>query len=138
MGVVTVVNHPGQPYKNTITAGNHQVVVDATTNLGGQDAGPSPHDMLWGALGACTSMTMAMYAKRKGYDLQEIRVELSESKVQNPSGKGMIPHVDKKIIVKGNLSQPELDDLKRVAEKCPVNKLIMEPKSMGSTLNLVV
>ncbi len=132
---VTVTALKGQPYRQLITAGNHTFYADATVASGGQDSAPNPHDLLLGALGACTSMTLQMYAKRKGYQLDAVSVKLDEGKAQTATG--TVPSISKTIEVKGQLSQQELDDLKRVAEKCPVNKIITGDKQMNSVLNLI-
>lgn len=132
---VTVTALKGQPYRQVITAGNHTFYADTRPDNGGQDTAPNPHELLLGALGACTSMTLQMYARCRGYPLEEVSVKLDEGKAQTASG--TVPSISKTIELKGPLSQQELDDLKRVAEKCPVNKLITGDKQMNSVLNLI-
>jgi putative redox protein len=135
---VTVTAHARQPYRQTITAGNHTYYADAPLSNGGQDTAPNPHALILGALGACTTMTLQMYANRKGWDLSDVTVKLDEGKTRIPGKAGVIPLITKDIEVKGNLSADQVKQLKTIAEKCPVNQLIMGEKQMNSRLDLVV
>lgn len=133
MPMVTVSAVAGQPYRQQITAGNHTFYSDIKPHQGGQDTAPDPHDLLLGALGACTAMTMQIYAQRKGWDLQGVTIDVSETKTP-----GTPITLHKKIQVKGNLSADQQKTLQTIAEKCPVNKLIKdETKLITSSLDLV-
>ena len=69
-----------EKYKTTIETGNHQLIADEPVPLG-QDIGPNPYDFLLAALGACVTMTLRMYADRKGWDLEEVHVHLEQSRI---------------------------------------------------------
>jgi putative redox protein len=135
---VTVTSIAGQPYRQAITVRNHVIYSDAGKSNGGQDTAPNPHELLLGALGACTNMTLQMYAKRKGWDLKDVSVELQEKKVLVPGQSKLVPEISKDIKVRGNLSPTQVQSLETIAEKCPVNLLIKDDKQMVSKFNHVV
>jgi putative redox protein len=83
-------------------------------------------------------MTLQMYAQRKKWDLQGVTVNVTETEVAGANPGQKMPHIQKDIEVRGNLDAQQLSTLKAIAEKCPVNKLMNEPKQTGSTLSLVV
>lgn len=135
---VTIQSLAGQGYRQQIQVGAHTFFADVTPDLGGQDTAPSPHEYLLGALGACTAMTLQMYAERKNWDLQGVSVRVDESNTTPAGQTKAIPLINKTIDVRGNLDADQLAALKSVAEKCPVNKLITGEKQVTSALNLVV
>ncbi|HEY9715093.1 MAG TPA: OsmC family protein, partial [Chroococcales cyanobacterium] len=90
MAQVQVKARHDQQYKQEIKAGTHAFVADAPSSVGGADNGPEPHELLLASLGACTSITLQMYAKRKGWDLKDVIVDLKEEQVDDPeTGKPM-------------------------------------------------
>ena len=113
-----------------ITAGKHQSVADEPKGSGGTDLGPSPYGYLLSALGACTAMTLRMYADYKKIDLQEVEVQLTHDKVhasdgeQTESSKGKIDQIKRRIRLEGNLSDQERKRLTEIADKCPVHKTL--------------
>lgn len=133
MTTVQVQAVTNTPYKQQITVGNHTFTADVTPEKGGQDTAPDPHQYLLAALGACTNMTLQMYASRKGWDLKGVSVELSEGK----SADGRTPKIEKNISVQGNLTDDQVKRLKSIAEACPVNKIITGSPEMASQLNLL-
>src|SRR5579884_3301142 len=76
-----VVHGSGARFAQEITAGAHRFTADEPVSAGGSDQGPSPYDLLLAALGSCTSMTLGMYARRKGWPLEEVTVTLRHSKL---------------------------------------------------------
>src|SRR6187200_1537060 len=75
------VRGAGNGFVQEIVAGRHQLRSDEPTSAGGTDTGPTPYDLLLAALGSCTSMTVSLYARRKGWPLEEVTVLLSHSKI---------------------------------------------------------
>src|SRR5476649_1549916 len=65
-------------YRQEINTGKYKITADAPKSVGGEETAPDPHELLLAALGACSSITMQMYAKRKGYPLKTVNIELSE------------------------------------------------------------
>src|ERR1700744_589413 len=101
-GVVTVTETGSGTYTQQITAGHHQLVADEPQPIGA-DAGPTPYDLLLAALGACTSMTVRMYANRKDWPLECVRVTLRHSRIhaedcaECETTSGWVDHIDRDI-----------------------------------------
>jgi putative redox protein len=123
-------------YRQEINTGKYKILADAPKSVGGEETAPDPHELLLASLGACSSITMQMYAKRKGYPLKTVNIELSESKqddTQNP-GQTMVL-INKNIKVTGDLSPEQVNDLKNIADKCPVHKLISGSKQITTAIS---
>ncbi len=137
MSNVLVKTNSSNEYKQTIQAGSHSFLADAPKAVGGSETAPDPHELLLGSLGACTSITMQMYAKRKGWDLKEVTVELSEEKVEDAEHPGQtIAKIQRNIKVSGNLAADQVDSLKAIADKCPIHKLLSGPKQISTSIDL--
>lgn len=125
-----VVTRTGQGFRTEIAAGRHRLVADEPESVGGTDAGPTPYDLLGAALGACTSMTLRMYADRKEWPLEEAIVHLTHSKVHASdcerceTEEGKIDRIERSIEVKGDLSDDQRQRLLEIANKCPVHRTL--------------
>ena len=125
-----VVRTGAKAYTSEIRAGNHHFLADEPTSVGGDDLGPTPYDLLISALGACTGMTLRMYADRKGWDLREVRVHLSHKKdypedagmTHEPKGK--LDHISRVLELEGNLDESQRMRLLEIADKCPVHRTL--------------
>lgn len=135
MSQVIVTSQPGKGLQQEIKAGKHSLRADAGTDIGGNDSGPNPHELMLSALGACTSMTLQLFAQRRGWELESVTVELNEETVENPElpGKKM-PKITRKVAVTGNLNAEQLESLKQIADKCPIHKLLTESKQIVTSL----
>lgn len=136
MAEVLVQSNNTNNFIHDITLGAHKLTADIDTELGGKDKGPNPHELMLAALGACTSMTIKVYAGRKGWDVQEVNVKLKDEQIvdpENPSRK--LPKITRTIRVSGNLTQEQLDTLKAIADKCPIHKLLTDSKQIETELN---
>ncbi|MFK8038996.1 MAG: alpha/beta fold hydrolase [Crocinitomicaceae bacterium] len=108
----------------------HQLVVDEPKSIGGDDLGPSPYELLNSAIGACTVMTIKMYAQRKGWDLKEVFVYLTHVKkeaAEIESEKeltGKVDFISKRLKFIGNLDDSQKEKLRLIASKCPVHKTV--------------
>lgn len=135
MSKVIVTSQPEPLYKQEIKAGQFTLLADAPKDVGGNDLAPDPHELLLSSLGACTSITMQMFAKRRGWDLTEVSIELSEEKVDDPQQPGkQISKITREIAVKGNLTAEQIDGLRAVADKCPIHKLLTGSKEVVTSL----
>ncbi|MEP2669434.1 MAG: bifunctional alpha/beta hydrolase/OsmC family protein [Cyclobacteriaceae bacterium] len=113
-----------------IQTGKHSILADEPTDVGGEDLGPSPYQLLTSALGACTAMTMRMYADRKGWEIEEIKVHLNHDKrysddcsdCEKPTSK--IDHFERIIEVDSQLDEKQLQRLLEIANKCPVHRTL--------------
>lgn len=115
-------------FTTTIQMGRHRLIADEPVSIGGDDFGPSPYDLLVAGLAACTTMTLKMYAGRKKWDLQEVYVYLSHEKrhgddMENEKSLKM-DHIDKRIVVKGNLTAEQKERLLDISKKCPVHRTL--------------
>jgi len=117
-------------FSQEIFAGPHRLQADEPTSAGGGDTGPNPYDLLLASLGSCTSMTLAMYARRKAWPLEEVVVRLRHSRVhaadcaECESREGYIDHIDREITLSGPLSDEQRSRLVEIAARCPVHKML--------------
>lgn len=122
-------NHVGR-YQQHVIAGPHRLVADEPVSFGGLGGGPAPYDLLLAALGACTAMTMRMYAERKGLPLEHVAVSLRHEKVHAAdcadcaTKEGKIDWIEREIHMKGPLDESQRAALLAIAEKCPVHKTL--------------
>lgn len=129
-GTITV-HGSAAGFAQAIAAGRHQLASDEPTDVGGTDTGPSPYDLLLAALGSCTSMTLALYARRKGWPLEAVTVRLRHSKVHAAdcaaaeTKEGRLDHVERDVELTGVLSDDQRARLLDIANKCPVHRTLM-------------
>jgi uncharacterized OsmC-like protein/esterase/lipase len=121
---VFVESRSGFKFTNDITSAKHQIVADEPKSFKGDDLGMAPYELLLSSLGACTSMTMRMYADRKGFDLKNIKVSLTHEKADT-GGDIKQDVIHKHIELIGNLSEIEKEKILAIADKCPVNKTLL-------------
>jgi putative redox protein len=128
-GVVVRETGKGR-FQQEITAGRHRFLADEPVAVGGQDSGPGPYDLLLAALGACTAMTLRLYAERKSLPLARVIVRLSQAKIhatdcENCETKeGMIDRIVRSITLHGELDADQRGRLMEIADKCPVHRTL--------------
>ena len=126
---VTVESAPPHFLEN-ITVGRHALQADEPLSAGGGDVAPTPYELLLGALGACKTMTLRMYAERKQWPLEGVRITLSHTKVHAEdcanalSASCLLDHIEVEIELLGNLAPEQWRTLIEVAEKCPVQRTL--------------
>lgn len=130
-------------FTTDVMAGRHGIIADESEDLGGGDFGPSPYELLNAALGACTAMTLQMYARRKKWDLQEVTVHLSFDRSYRDDCEHCdekdrrLETFDREIEIKGNLDQKQIERLKEIANRCPVHRTLEASATVTTKINLV-
>ena len=117
-------------YLQNILIGRHRIQADEPVEVGGCDAGPNPYELLLAALGACTGMTLRMYAIRKQWPLEDIRVRLIHRRVHAEdclgceTKEGLLDRVEREIMLVGNLTAEQRQRLLEIANKCPLHRTL--------------
>ena len=126
-----IVRGSAAGFAQEIHAGRHRLHADEPVAAGGADSGPSPYDLLLASLGACTSMTVGMYARRKAWPLGEITVHLRHSKIyakdceECETKEGMLDRIERDIQLGGPLTDEQRTKLLEIANKCPVHRTLV-------------
>jgi putative redox protein len=125
-----VVTGDAAGFAQRIGAGPHELLADEPAAVGGTDRGPNPYDLLLAALGACTSMTLGMYARRKQWPLQAVTVRLRHSRVHAADCEacetkvGRLDLIDCEVELLGPLDDAQRSRLLEIANKCPVHRTL--------------
>ncbi len=123
-----------------VEVGPHQLNADEPLALGGEDAGPNPYEFVLAGLGACTSMTLRMYAERKGIPLEGVDVSLELHKIHAQdcadclSEQGTVDEIHRQITLIGDLSPAQRERLLEIANRCPVHRLLTGEVKIRSSL----
>jgi len=135
----------GSGYRTDVMAGGHSLISDEPESVGGTDRGPSPYDLVNAALGACTAMTLRMYADRKEWPLEEVTVRLDHGKVhaedretctdgEDGGGGSKIDRFEREISVEGELDDEQRERLLEIADRCPVSRTLKARAEVASRL----
>jgi uncharacterized OsmC-like protein len=136
-----VVQGGAKGFVQEVSVSGHRLVADEPTALGGTDTGPSPYDLLLAALGSCTSMTVALYARRKQWPLEAVRVRLRHSRVHAADCEdcetkvGMIDRIERDVELLGPLDAEQRARLLDIANKCPVHRTLTSEIAMQTRLS---
>ena len=127
-------------FTQDITVGKHHIVADEPASAGGADLGVTPYDLLLAALGTCTSMTLRMYAKRKGLNVDNIQVKLEYSRIQTSDCEscedqaGKVDQIRRLIRLEGDLTDAQRNRMLEIANMCPVHRTLHNQKQITSEL----
>ena len=125
-----IVNGKATEFVQTVVTGKHHFRADEPIDVGGTDAAPTPYDYLLAALGACTSMTIGWYARKRNIPLKDIRVSLWHSRIHAKdcedciTKEGMINRIEIEIGLTGEITPDQHRLLMQAAEKCPVHRTL--------------
>jgi putative redox protein len=117
-------------FQQSISIGRHHLIADEPANVGGLDSGPGPYDLLLAGLGACTSMTIRLYAEHKKLPLDRVSVRLSHDKIHAADcedceiKEGKIDQIERVIALEGTLDDTQRARLMEIADKCPVHRTL--------------
>lgn len=139
-GMVVVQETGFGKFQQAMAAGPHKMLADEPPSVGGDDTGPTPYDLLTAGLGACTAMTIRMYARHKGVPLDGVHVELAHDKIHADDCQhcettdGKIDRIRRKITLTGNLDDAQRAKLLEIADKCPVHRTLHSEVSIETEL----
>jgi putative redox protein len=128
-----VVSGAGSGFANEILIGSHRMHADEPAELDGTDTGPAPFELLCAALGACTSMTLGIYARKRSIPLERVEVTLTHEKV-TPTAGGRADTIRRAIQLTGDLTEEQRAKLLDIANKCPVHKALTAGVDVSSRL----
>ena len=118
---VTVNTLNADNFRHSLNIDNHELFTDLPKSLGGDDTAPSPHDYFDAALASCKALTLKLYAQRKGIPLTGVTVEITHDDSEEQKGKYVL---NVKLTLKGVLTDQQRDELHRIADRCPIHKLM--------------
>lgn len=128
---VELQREPGAAMAQRLQIRQHRLLADVSVAEGGDDAGPSPHDLYDAALGACKALTVLWYARRKGLPVEDVRSEVTrDSSAERQGVYRLAAHL---VIVGPELTEAQVAELRSVADKCPVHKLMSTVSTEIST-----
>src|SRR5678815_5461763 len=137
---LVIVRGAGDGFAQEIAAGPHRLRSDEPTSADGTDTGATPYDLLLAALGSCTSMTMAMYARRKQWPLERVTVRLRHSRVHSDDSEACETHdakltvIERDIEIDGTLDDQQRARLLAIANRCPVHLTLTSRIDVRTTL----
>ena len=139
-GTVLVVESGEGPFKQYLLDGRHQLIADEPLPAGGKDAGPNPYELLLMGLGACTAMTLRLYARRKQWPLERVAVRLSHARIhaedcaECETRSGLVDRIECEIELSGPLDAAQRTRVMEIAEMCPVHRTLTSEINIRSRL----
>ncbi len=139
-GMVEVSESRGGRFLQRVRTRHHTLVADEAVAAGGNDAGPSPYDYLLAALGACTSMTLRLYAERKGINAERFSIRLSHRRIHAEdcadcdTKEGNIGEITREITIVGDVPEAAQARLMEIADRCPVHQSLSHEIKIRSRL----
>lgn len=136
-GIMRVQEADADGFLQDVQSGSHHVLADEPVKFGGTDKGLTPYGLVSAGLGACTSMTIRMYARRKGWPLTNVSVDITHAKehaadAADPGAK--VDHFDRTIRLEGDLSDTQREKLLEIADKCPVHRTLERSSTVTTHL----
>ncbi|HEX8743429.1 MAG TPA: OsmC family protein [Thermoleophilaceae bacterium] len=120
-------------FKHRVEMGHHWITADEPEEDGGNDEGPSPQDLLAGSLASCTAITIEMYAKRKGWEIGEVAVDVD----YEPAQRGSPTKFAMKVLLPKELPEEQRERLMQIAAKCPVHRTLEGEVMFDESVELV-
>jgi len=139
VGTVVVRETRAGRLQQEITVGNHRLIADEPVDAGGLDSGPNPYDLLLSALGACTAITLRLYAERKALPLDRATVRLRHAKIYAAdcatceTKEGKVDRIERAIMLEGTLDEAQRARLMEIADKCPVHRTLTSEVDIRTT-----
>lgn len=136
VGGAVIVRGLASGFAQDVEVRSHRFVADEPTSVGGTDTGPTPYDLLLAALGSCASMTVALYARRKGWPLTEVTVRLRHSRIhakdcaECETKERRLDRIEWNLQLDGDLSDEQRARLLEIAQRCPVHRTLLSEISI--------
>jgi putative redox protein len=127
---ITVNTESSEGFRHSIQIDDHQLFADLPKTLGGEGSAPEPHDFFDAALGACKALTLMLYAKQKGLPLESLDVQVQRDDSEERQG---IYRLNVELQLHGALDDAQRQQLLRIADKCPVHKLMTSAEVQVTT-----
>jgi putative redox protein len=133
VAIITINTIPGRAFTTTIEGATHESFADEPIKDGGGDEGYSPYELLLASLGSCTAMTLQLYARRKNWPLEHVRVRLEFDRIHendaedSESPPQRIERIQRDFWLEGPLTPDQRERLMEIAGRCPVHRTIMAP-----------
>ena len=140
-GTVVVQETGEGKFTQRIAAGGHRLRADEPESFGGDDSGPGPYDLVLAGLGACTSMTLRLYAERKGWPMSRVTVTLSHEKIHAEdcadceTRSGGLDRIERRLSIEGELDDEQRARLVEIAKKCPVHRTLESEVVVATSLD---
>ena len=140
-GTVVVQETGEGKFTQRIAAGGHRLRADEPESFGGDDSGPGPYDLVLAGLGACTSMTLRLYAERKGWPMSRVTVTLGHEKVHAEdcadceTRSGSLDRIERRLSIEGELNDEQRARLVEIANKCPVHRTLESEVVVATSLD---
>ena len=119
--------------RHSVEMGSHELVADEPKDEGGEDAGPSPQELLAASLASCTAITMEMYAKRKGWDVGDVAVHVD----YEPAQRGSPTRFRMRVDFPKEVPEEQRERLMQIGAKCPVHRVLEGEVMFEETVELV-
>ena len=139
-GVVIVEDAGSGDFAEIVRSGRHVLPADEPVAVGGTDTGPGPYQYLLAALGACTAMTLRMYARQKKWPLEKVTVRLAHQKIHAAdcatceTKEGKVDHIQRTVALEGPLDTAQRQRLLEIADRCPVHRTLTSEIVIDSEL----
>ncbi|KIH84459.1 OsmC family protein [Pseudomonas batumici] len=128
---ITINTESSEGFRHRVQIDDHQLFADVPKAAGGEGSAPEPHDYFDAALGTCKALTLKLYAQKKGIPLTGVTVEVKRDNSQEQKGRYGL---QVKLTLKGALSDAQREELHKVADRCPVHKLMTSTEVSIETL----
>ena len=139
--MATVILRSQDNLKQFVNVRDHQLIVDEPSKVGGDDAGPDPYEYLLAGLAGCTAITLLMYARRKKWDLQEVEITVTNTRIHSRDCQhcdkehdGYIDEIERNLILRGNLDPDQRQRLAYIATRCPVARTLTSPTHIHDSI----
>ncbi|WP_313806072.1 OsmC family protein [Flavobacterium sp.] len=119
-----------QNYKTEVKTATNTLIVDEPLDLGGEDLGFNPHELLAASLGTCTAITMKMYSDHKGWDLTDVKIDVTFEWIKEGNKSVFTRNIE----LIGDLDTTQRERLLKIANSCPVHKVLMNPSDVETML----